>query len=181
MPLSCSRRGGGYYRAAARDLRRIFNVTGAFLGTQALAPLIRDSGGGASVNVSSTAGLIAHHDVAYTASKWALRGLTKATALDLVQWNIRVNSVHPATIETALTDAAPIGHLEANRRAIPMGRKPLPSKSRKLILFLASDQSSFMTGAELAVDGGLSTAGVASMRGQIQAESVDHSEAHAKP
>jgi len=157
------------------------NVTGAFLGSRELAPLIRDSGGGAIVNVSSTAGLIAHQDVAYTASKWALRGLTKAVALDLVHWNIRVNSVHPATISTALTDAAPIGHLEANRRAIPMGREASADEVAEVILFLASDRSSFMTGAELAVDGGLSTAGVAWMRGQIQAESVDRSEAHAKP
>ena len=169
--------------ATLSDWHRVMdvNVTGAFLGSRQLAPLIRDSGGGAIVNVSSTAGLIAHHDVAYTASKWALRGLTKATALDLVHWNIRVNSVHPATIATALTDAAPIGHLEANRRAIPMGREASADEVAEVILFLASDRSSFMTGAELAVDGGLSTAGVAWMRGQIQAESIDRCEAHAKP
>jgi 3alpha(or 20beta)-hydroxysteroid dehydrogenase len=124
------------------------------------------------VNVSSTAGLIAHHDVAYTASKWALRGFTKAAALDLVRWNIRVNSVHPATIATALTDAAPSGHIEANRLAIPMGREASGEEVAEVVLFLASDHASFVTGAEIAVDGGLSTAGVAWMRRRIQEQWV---------
>ncbi len=105
-------------------------------------------------------------------SKWALRGLTKAAALDLVGWNTRVNSVRPATIATSLTDAAPRGHLEANRRAIPMGREASDEEVAEVILFLASDQSSFMT-AEIAVDGGLSAAGVAWMRSRIQIELVD--------
>jgi 3alpha(or 20beta)-hydroxysteroid dehydrogenase len=165
----------GIMEATLDDWHRVMdvNVTGAFLGIQRLAPLIRDSGGGAIVNVSSTAGLIAHNDAAYTASKWALRGLTKAAALDLVGWNIRVNSVHPATIATSLTDAAPSGHLEANRRAIPMGREASGKEVAEVILFLASDQSSFMTGAEIAVDGGLSAAGVAWMRSRMQIELVD--------
>jgi 3alpha(or 20beta)-hydroxysteroid dehydrogenase len=158
--------------ATLHDWHRVMdvNVTGAFLGIRQMAPLIRDSGGGAIVNVSSTAGLIAHIDAAYTASKWALRGLTKAAALDLVRWNIRVNSVHPATVATALTDAGPAGHLEANRRAIPMGREASPAEVAEVILFLASDRSSFVTGAEMAVDGGLSSAGVPWMRARIQAE-----------
>ena len=123
----------GVTEATLADWHRVMdvNVTGAFLGTRQFAPLMRDSGGASIVNVSSTAGLIAHHDAAYTASKWAVRGLTKATALDLVRWNIRANSVHPATIATPLTDAAPHGHLEANRGAIPMGRETAARKSRK--------------------------------------------------
>jgi 3alpha(or 20beta)-hydroxysteroid dehydrogenase len=167
--------------ATLHDWHRVMdvNVTGAFLGIRQIAPLIRDSGGGAIVNVSSTAGLIAHIDAAYTASKWALRGLTKAAALDLVRWKIRVNSIHPATVATALTDAAPAGHLEANRRAIPMGREASAAEVADVILFLASDRSSFMTGAEIAVDGGLSSAGVAWMRGRIQAELVSVMESHA--
>ena len=115
---------------------------------------------------------MAHSDAAYTTSKWALRGLTKAAAPDLVRWNIRVNSVHPATVATAMPDAAPADHLEANRRAIPMGREASAAEIAEVILFLASDQSSFMTGAEIAVDGGLSSAGVAWMR-SIQAELLD--------
>jgi 3alpha(or 20beta)-hydroxysteroid dehydrogenase len=158
--------------ATLDDWRRVMdvNVTGAFLGIRQMAPIMRDSGGGAIVNVSSTAGIVAHHDVAYTASKWAMRGLTKSAALDLVRWNIRVNSVHPATIATALTDAAPAGHLEANRRAIPMGREATGEEVAEVILFLASERSSFMTGSEIVVDGGLTTAGVPWMRNRIQSE-----------
>ena len=164
----------GVMDATLQDWHRVMdvNVTGAFLGTRQMAPLMRNSGGGAIVNVSSTAGLIAHHDVAYTASKWALRGFTKAAALDLVRWNIRVNSVHPATIATALTDAAPSGHIEANRLAIPMGREASGEEVAEVVLFLASDHASFVTGAEIAVDGGLSTAGVAWMRRRIQEQWV---------
>lgn len=160
----------GVTDATLRDWHRVMdvNVTGAFLGTRQFAPVMRDCGGGAIVNVSSTAGLIAHHDVAYTASKWALRGLTKSAALDLVRWNIRVNSVHPATIATPLTDAAPDGHLQANRGAIPMGREATAEEVAEAIAFLASERSSFMTGSEIVVDGGLTTAGVAWMRARLQ-------------
>lgn len=173
----------GIMEATLQDWNRVMdvNVTGAFLGIRQLAPLMRDSGGGAIMNVSSTAGLIAHHDVAYTASKWALRGLTKAAALDLVHWNIRVNSVHPATIATDLTDAAPDGHLEANRYAIPMGREASAEEVAEVILFLASGSASFMTGAEIAVDGGLSAAGVAWMRGRIQTELIDRKQNGSAP
>jgi 3alpha(or 20beta)-hydroxysteroid dehydrogenase len=165
----------GIAEATLSDWHRVMdvNVTGAFLGTRQFAPLMRDSGGGSIVNVSSTAGLIAHHDVAYTASKWAVRGLTKATALDLVRWNIRVNSVHPATIATPLTDAAPDGHLAANRGAIPMGREATAAEVAEAIVFLASDAASFMTGSEIVVDGGLSTAGVAWMRARLQRLAVE--------
>ena len=74
------------------------NLTGPMLGMKHCAPLMRDSGGGSIVNVSSTAGLLAHYDGAYGASKWALRGLTKTAAFALVGWKIRVNSIHPAQI-----------------------------------------------------------------------------------
>ena len=152
------------------DWQRVLdvNVTGAFLGTRCMAPLMRDSGGGAIVNVSSTAGLIAHGDAAYTTSKWALRGLTKTSALEFVRWGIRVNSVHPATIATPLTDAGPAGHVEANRYAIPMGREAAADEVAQVIVFLASDSASFVTGTEIAIDGGLSSGGVAWMRRQFQ-------------
>jgi 3alpha(or 20beta)-hydroxysteroid dehydrogenase len=161
----------GVIDTALADWRRVLdiNLTGAFLGTQCMAPLMRDAGGGAIVNVSSTAGLIAHADAAYTTSKWALRGLTKTSALELVRWGIRVNSVHPATIATPLTSAGPPGHIEANRHAIPMGREATAEEVAQVIAFLSSDAASFITGAELAVDGGLSSGGVAWMRSQFQA------------
>lgn len=151
------------------DWRRVLdvNLTGAFLGMRACAPRLRERGG-AIVNVSSTAGLIAHPSAAYTASKWGLRGLTKTAALELAPFGIRVNSVHPATIATPLAQGAPPGLLAANRAAIPLGREAAPAEVAEVVLFLASDAASFVTGAELAVDGGLASAGVAHLRASLQ-------------
>lgn len=148
------------------------NLTGAFLGLRACAPLLASRGCGAAVNIASTAGLTAHGDAAYTASKWGLRGLTRAAALEFVGRGIRVNAVCPATIDTPLTAAGPPGHLAANRAAIPMGRPAAPEEVAEVVLFLASDQASFVTGAEIAVDGGLIAGGIAWMRAQLQARSA---------
>jgi 3alpha(or 20beta)-hydroxysteroid dehydrogenase len=144
------------------------NVTGAFLGMQHCRALLARAAPSAVVNISSTAGLIAHGDPSYTTSKWAMRGLTKSAALEFAADGIRVNSVHPATIATPLTDAAPAGHLEANRHAIPLGREASAEEIAAVVLFLASEAASFMTGSEVAVDGGLTTGGVAHMRSQYQ-------------
>ena len=144
------------------------NVTGAFLGMKLLLPLLQRADQASVVNVSSTAGLIAHSDAAYTTSKWALRGLTKTAALEFCGYGIRVNSVHPATISTPLTAAAPRGHIEANRYAIPLGREAAAEEVARVVLFLASDWASFMTGSEVVVDGGMSTLGVAHMRSHFQ-------------
>jgi 3alpha(or 20beta)-hydroxysteroid dehydrogenase len=148
------------------------NLTGAFLGLRACAPLLAARSCGAVVNIASTVGLTAHGDVAYTASKWGLRGLTRAAALEFVGRGIRVNAVCPATIDTPLTAAGPPGHLAANRAAIPMGRPAAPEEVAEVVLFLASDQASFVTGAEIAVDGGLIAGGIAWMRAQLQARSA---------
>ena len=148
------------------------NLTGAFLGLRAFAPLLAARRCGAVVNIASTAGLTAHGDAAYTASKWGLRGLTRAAALEFVDRGIRVNAVCPATIDTPLTAAGPPGHLAANRAAIPMGRPAAPEEVAEVVLFLASDQASFVTGAEIAVDGGLIAGGIAWMRAQLQARSA---------
>jgi 3alpha(or 20beta)-hydroxysteroid dehydrogenase len=145
------------------------NLTGVFLGLRHCRAALAAGAPSAVVNVSSTAGLIAHGDPSYTATKWAVRGLTKSAALELVDAGIRVNSVHPAMIDTPLTQAGPPGHVEANRRAIPMGRAAQPAEVAEVVLFLASDAASFMTGAEVAVDGGMTSGGVARMRAAIQA------------
>jgi NAD(P)-dependent dehydrogenase (short-subunit alcohol dehydrogenase family) len=144
------------------------NVTGAFLGMKHCRALLARAAPSAVVNISSTAGLIAHGDPSYTTSKWALRGLTKSAALEFAAEGIRVNSLHPATIATPLTDAAPAGHLEANRYAIPLGREATAEEIAAIVLFLASDAASFMTGSEIAADGGLTSGGVAHMRSQYQ-------------
>ena len=82
------------------------NLTGPFLGIKAAAPVIREAGGGAIVNIGSTAGINGHFAAAYSASKWGLRGLTKAAAMEYADWNIRVNAVHPSIVRTPMVAGA---------------------------------------------------------------------------
>lgn len=131
------------------------NQLGCFLGMQAAVPAMERAGGGSIVNISSVAGLRGSPNAfAYSTTKWALRGMTKAAAADLASRNIRVNSVHPGPIETPMLD---VRTPEENRRrlqSVPMRRAGTAEEVAKLVLFLLSDDSSYMTGAELAIDGG---------------------------
>jgi 3alpha(or 20beta)-hydroxysteroid dehydrogenase len=147
------------------------NLTGPLLGMKHCAPAIRDSGGGAIVNISSTAGLTAHDDAAYTASKWGLRGLTKTAVLQFAAWNIRVNSIHPGQIaETGFFQSGGPAFAHAARTAIPMHRQGLPKECADLVLFLCSDEASFINGAEIAIDGGYIAAGLANMRNLVRSQ-----------
>lgn len=147
------------------------NLTGPLLGMKHCAPAIRDSGGGAIVNISSTAGLTAHDDAAYTASKWGLRGLTKTAVLQFAAWNIRVNSIHPGQIaETGFFQSGGPAFAHAARTAIPLHRQGLPKECADLVLFLCSDEASFINGAEIAIDGGYIAAGLANMRNIIRGQ-----------
>ncbi len=140
------------------------NMTGTMLGIQSVAPLIRDSGGGAIVNISSTAGLIAHPGIAYAASKWGLRGITKSAALSLLEWGIRVNSVHPAQVsDTMMTSASSPGWRRANERIIPAGRLASMEEVTRAVLFLASEESSYTNASEIIVDGGAVNLGLPRM------------------
>ena len=133
------------------------NAAGPFLGTKAAVPAMRDSGGGSIVNISSTAGLVGSlHSTAYTASKGAVRLLTKATAVQYAGDGIRANSVHPGPIDTDMLAAVYSDPEERQRRVsrIPMGREGTVDEVAYGVLFLASDESSFMTGSELVIDGG---------------------------
>lgn len=146
------------------------NLTGPLLGIKHCAPAIRDAGGGSIVNISSTAGMTAYDDAAYTASKWGLRGLSKTAALELAPWNIRVNSIHPGTIaDTSFARLGGAGFEEAAAASIPLGRLGLPTETAELVLFLASDEASFISGAEIAIDGGYLAAGTAHLRNRIRA------------
>jgi 3alpha(or 20beta)-hydroxysteroid dehydrogenase len=144
------------------------NLTGAFFGMRLTAPLIARSGGGAMVNISSIAGMAAHPDPIYAASKWGLRGLTKTAAVEFAPSGIRVNSVHPAMIMTELQNSAPPGYTAASNSAIVLGRPAEASEVAAAVAFLACAESSFITGTELVVDGGLIAGGVVRMRRMLQ-------------
>jgi len=141
------------------DMARVHsvNVTGPLLGIQYLVPLMR--AGASIVNVGSSAALTAHYPVAYTASKWALRGLSKTAAMELGIRGIRVNTIHPGFIETDMTASAAPAFREANLRLTPLGRTGTVDDVTPLVTFLLSDDSAFITGAEIPVDGGLTSHG----------------------
>jgi 3alpha(or 20beta)-hydroxysteroid dehydrogenase len=127
------------------------NVTGTLLGIQAVVDPMIATGGGSIVNVSSIEGLRGAAWVhGYVTSKWAVRGLTKSAALELAPNNIRVNSIHPGFIRTAMTAKLPQDLLN-----IPLGRPGEPQDVSAFVLFLASDESSYATAAEFVIDGGL--------------------------
>ena len=134
------------------------NGKGVFLGTKLAIPEMRRAGGGSIINISSVAGLRASAGAAaYGASKGAVRLLTKSTAIQYAGDNIRANSVHPGVIETDMTLPNLLRDEDARQRSaerVPLGRIGQPEDVAWGVLFLASDESSFMTGSELVIDGG---------------------------
>jgi 3alpha(or 20beta)-hydroxysteroid dehydrogenase len=141
--------------ATAADFAAAFavNATGPALGMQALAPLMRD--GASIVNVGSAAGAMAHYGIAYGASKWALRGITKTAAMELGPRGIRVNLISPGFIETPMTASASPAFRDVNLAATPLGRTGTPTEVATIIAHLLSTDAAFVTGTEIAVDGGL--------------------------
>lgn len=131
------------------------NQTSVFLGIKSVVPLMERAGSGSIVNISSAAGLRAAAGLfSYTASKWAVRGMTKCAALELADRRIRVNSIHPGVVTTPMGLAVPEEIKEQITNQIPMRRWGEPIEIARVALFLCSEQASYMTGAELAVDGG---------------------------
>ena len=133
------------------------NQLGCFLGMKAAIPAMRATGVGSIVNVSSVGGLRGRPlTAAYAATKFAIRGMTKCAALEVGHDGIRVNSVHPGSIDTDMTRGAEFATVdkEAYHAALPIPRQGTPDDVAQLVLFLASDESRYCTGAEFVVDGG---------------------------
>lgn len=143
---------------SVEDYRKIveINQVSVFLGIKSVVSSMEKAGQGTIVNISSLNGLVGGA-VGYTDTKFAVRGITKAAALELAPKNIRVNSVHPGVIATPMvvqedTKAA----VEAFSKMIPMSRVAEPEEVSNLVLYLASEESSYSTGSEFIVDGGMS-------------------------
>lgn len=144
---------------ALDDYMAVVNVNqvGCMLGMQAVIGAMTEAGGGSIVNTSSTAGLSGMAGtIAYTASKFAVRGMTKCAAIELGPRGIRVNSVHPGGIDTAMTRVEGFEDVDpdATWRTLPLGRVGQPAEVAELVAFLASDASSYCTGGEFLIDGG---------------------------
>jgi 3alpha(or 20beta)-hydroxysteroid dehydrogenase len=146
------------------DYQRVIqiNQVGTFLGMRAVVRGMVKAGGGSIINVSSIEGLRAAPLLsAYTASKFAIRGMTKVAALELAGKGVRVNSVHPGMIETGMLPNALGGQavdLTFAGKKVPLGRVGQPEEVAQLTVFLASDESSYCTGAEFVADGGVTAA-----------------------
>lgn len=139
------------------------NVVGSFLGIRAVLASMRAAGGGAIVNTSSLAGLRGTPGAAaYSASKWALRGLTRSAAAELAEYGIRVNSVHPGVVRTPA--ALKAGYTDAALAGQPIPRMATAEEIARLVLFVASDEASFSTGTEFVADGGASAGASAARR-----------------
>lgn len=152
---------GSVVTTTLEDYRQVIeiNQVGVFLGMRAVAKPMMERGSGAIVNISSVAGMQGSPGaIAYGASKWAVRGMTKSAATELGRYGIRVNSIHPGIIETPMLHQIPAfesGNADRWLRRIPAGRVADAHEVAKLALFLASDESSYSSGAEFIIDGGM--------------------------
>jgi 3alpha(or 20beta)-hydroxysteroid dehydrogenase len=145
---------------AEADFQRVIavNLTGVFLGMQAVLPSMVALGGGSIINISSISGMLANlgtPNLAYSGSKFAVRGMTKQVAVEYGAHNIRANSVHPGYVKTPMMVAATDEDGGGAAAAIPLGRFADAGEISPLVVFLASDESSFITGMEHVIDGGM--------------------------
>lgn len=147
---------------APEDFRRLLdvNTTGTFLGMRAVIPSMKRAGAGAIVNVSSASGMMPSNFVsAYAASKFAVRGLSRAAALELGPFGIRVNSVHPGGVNTPMTNPGKAAQEDVDKGYgfVPLARGCQPEEIASGVTYLASDAASYCNGTELVIDGGMTT------------------------
>ena len=142
-----------------KDFELTFKVDelGVFLGMQKVLPSMKKAGVGSIVNISSVDGLVsAPTAIAYSASKHAVTGMTKGAAAELGQYNIRVNSVHPGIVKTPMADQPDVeAYLKQLEQDIPLRRRAEVEEISNLVIYLASDNSSYSTGSQFVVDGGM--------------------------
>ncbi|NUP34758.1 MAG: glucose 1-dehydrogenase [Streptomycetaceae bacterium] len=157
-----------YWTKAFQDetlegLDKIFKVNfqGVFLGMQAVLPTMKAQRSGSIVNISSQSGLegLPSHS-AYGATKWAVRGLSKTVSLEVGEHGVRINSVYPGVIDTPMIAKVGVERGEGKFPAVPLRRVAAPEEVAETVAFLASDAASYMTGAELVVDGGMTAGAV---------------------
>ncbi|MEV0247833.1 glucose 1-dehydrogenase [Nocardia sp. NPDC050712] len=145
-------------KLAEADFRKVLDVNqiGVFLGMKAVVGSMRRAGGGSIVNISSIGGIIAFSNIlGYVASKWAVRGMTKAAAQEFGADGIRVNSVHPGVVATEMTSESDRSHSMVHDQPLP--RAADPAELASLVLFLISDEAGYCTGSEFVADGGYTT------------------------
>jgi 3alpha(or 20beta)-hydroxysteroid dehydrogenase len=153
---------GGVENLSDESYLEMFKVNefGVFLGMKHAVPAMRAAGGGSIVNISSESGLTGKGNlIGYSASKWAVRGMSKCAARDLGKHNIRVNSVHPGGVETDFVHTPELERVDRTNLydGLPIPRRAEPEEITPLVVYLASDESSFATGAEFVIDGGMTS------------------------
>lgn len=145
------------FEMSVEDYKKIIDINqvSVFIGTKAVLPSMQKTEGGSIINISSMNGIVGGA-VGYTDSKFAVRGMTKAAALQVGHLGIRVNSVHPGVIETPMvTEGDAVEQIKEFAKHIPMRRMAQAEEVTNMVLFLASDESSYSTGSEFVIDGGL--------------------------
>lgn len=152
----------GIVDTTVEDWQRVIdiNLSAVFYGMKLLAPLLQRSGSASVVNVSSTTGMTGYFAAAYSASKWAVRGLSKVGALEFAASGIRVNSIHPGLVDTPLLRSGSDTFVDESLRSVPVGRVAQPEEIADAVLFLLSDKARYITGTELVIDGGLTSGGL---------------------
>jgi 3alpha(or 20beta)-hydroxysteroid dehydrogenase len=152
---------GPIQETSEASYRRVIDINqlSVFLGIKAVLPAMRDRGGGSIINISSVAGMVGvPQALSYTASKFAVRGMTKSAALELAPFNIRVNSIHPGIIDTAMAASSQSEDVHTAAVSVtPAGRIGNPIEVANMVLLLASNELEFATGAEFVIDGGFTS------------------------